>query len=1493
MMPSIDDETAYLSRSTDHVANIASQLADLVGYPILAYELIQNADDAKAALLQFRVLEDRLEVWNDAVFSDCGTNDDVCPWGTDGPVCDFHSFRLVASGNKARRHETTGKFGIGFITVYQITDHPELVSGGRHWILDERAPENRRIKVCHAECGRDHDASGTLFVLPYAMENTAFRLALKVRPLAAEDPEILASDLSRVSPDALLFLRNVELIEIERGGRSSGCERTATSDGRIQITDGTSTRSWRVLEASFTEAGDEVRAKYEGLIEEDRISRVRVAVSDAPPENGLLYAGLPTQTSLPTFPVRIDAEFFPTRDRKSVHLGKDHRGAWNKAALGAAAKIIATRLETIFDVIGPEETWRLIQAAHRLFGEAERKEVDPVFGEFWTEIVPCLPYAEIVPVFGGHVRACSGLLLAPVRQAQASIMGLLGIDVPEDSVWEILLQLPQDASGAARMSLADVVQACEDAGLTESWTPGQAGSLFTRDELDVLLQLIQSLSGRLKAVPDGFESIALVPCESGRVCPLTDVCRLDTDESRDFLLSLNLGVEIADASWLDEKCPFLLSQCLTLDPEIAVRLLNEVADNVDTAQAVLSLRWLNGRRSQIPSRLSSSIKLLPLFPAAGGLRPLAELALPGGYEDPLGLASVVDMSSLSGLEDFLEFLGARQLDTATYILEYAAPQVRSGGLDADQARKLVEIIAIHKPELEEVPGLQEILQALPIISCTDGTVRPGNNVYFQGADVAGWDVPRADSRDDLLGPRLTHAYEWLGVARQARVQDINARVKALARVDVKADLSAVAEFIFALSRHDNVLDWLKQGGRLNPLKIEKWLPDRSGKLFRPESIYPVFQEYLFATQGPFIGIPRQVQNKASDLLYAIGVPREVPVGLIIKHLQECSSHGLDINSAVYSYLAALERNGSLGAEQLVKLQSMAFIQTGPGEYHQPSEVFWDESPFGCYSVRLGESLREYAAFLDKVGVKSAADHRDAIRVLKKIAVDWRSMRLEDEQIAVVHSCWARIQRQLTLAEVDEAEISRELAAVHCIPDARSILERPETLFFPDPAGIGARSALLPNSLIDRRPDTWIAYQAAGVRNIASILFTTVELEPPEEPDSVLPRLLAERNREILRVLEAQEQLDPAAGRTRLAALQFCTAAGIRVRHELRALGQVDRLEPVQVESHYEASRHRLIWTGASHPTALNFVARELARALDPGTEGYMLAGNLLHVLTALDAAAASQLLSTLGIPVLSDATPIAVTEREASALGAEDGSEPPASQEGGPFATGTDEEEAESWDSGSAMGLLESGKSADGAEEPIGEEERSSAGSREQEPGTGRSAGRGGGGSGRQYGRATRRAGGSVSRQSRMLSYVLHGDTLEEQVCGDEAADWSDVDKAGVQAVTDYEIGHGRRPSQMAHNHPGFDIESADEDGKVVRRIEVKSLEGAWGVRGVALTRRQFAENYNEGPLYWLYVVEYATTPEKRKVYPVPDPADNVTAFMFDSGWAGMAVEAE
>ena len=133
------DKPTFLSRGRDHLGSLGADLRDLQGFSTLAHELIQNADDAPGTTeLVFKVQDDALIVENNGLFTDCGeATANACLWLEDeqhGHRCDFHRFRLVGSGDKRSEDETTGAFGIGFTAVYQITDNPQVISSGHHWI---------------------------------------------------------------------------------------------------------------------------------------------------------------------------------------------------------------------------------------------------------------------------------------------------------------------------------------------------------------------------------------------------------------------------------------------------------------------------------------------------------------------------------------------------------------------------------------------------------------------------------------------------------------------------------------------------------------------------------------------------------------------------------------------------------------------------------------------------------------------------------------------------------------------------------------------------------------------------------------------------------------------------------------------------------------------------------------------------------------------------------------------------------------------------------------------------------------------------------------------------------------------------------------------------------------------------------------------------------------------------------------------------------------
>ena len=194
------EKPTYRPQGVNYLGFLAQQLGDLRGSKTLAHELIQNADDAKdeagnlaATQIEFDIQDGALIVHNDAVFRET----------------DFNRMSEVASGSKRSEpgERTTGAFGVGFISVYQITDRPEIQSGGRRWVLRPDEAEDRRIEEwLDPSITRN---KGTLFRLPWALEDSRVRRELKAPPVTKAYIDSFVGELKAAMLNSILFLRRL------------------------------------------------------------------------------------------------------------------------------------------------------------------------------------------------------------------------------------------------------------------------------------------------------------------------------------------------------------------------------------------------------------------------------------------------------------------------------------------------------------------------------------------------------------------------------------------------------------------------------------------------------------------------------------------------------------------------------------------------------------------------------------------------------------------------------------------------------------------------------------------------------------------------------------------------------------------------------------------------------------------------------------------------------------------------------------------------------------------------------------------------------------------------------------------------------------------------------------------------------------------------------------------------------------------------------------
>lgn len=165
-------------------------------------------------------------------------------------------------------------------------------------------------------------------------------------------------------------------------------------------------------------------------------------------------------------------------------------------------------------------------------------------------------------------------------------------------------------------------------------------------------------------------------------------------------------------------------------------------------------------------------------------------------------------------------------------------------------------------------------------------------------------------------------------------------------------------------------------------------------------------------------------------------------------------------------------------------------------------------------------------------------------------------------------------------------------------------------------------------------------------------------------------------------------------------------------------------------------------------------------------------------------------------------------------------------------------------------------------------------------------------GTGARPRRRTRKSGPPRTRKGRLLSYADTSDHTQPEWVKDKDAETAQKSSAVEQAAVKYFLENAaslwKSLEVMPPANPGYDIKAVTAEGRE-EFIEVKGQGGAWTEEGVALTPTELAKAHSARDRYWLCVVEHATDENRRQLYLVPDPFGLATQFRFDKGWKAMA----
>ena len=284
------------------------------------FELLQNAEDARATRIFFSLFDDRLEVMHDGRLFNERDVRGVCG---------------VGEGTKTEDLTQIGKFGIGFKSVYAYTATPEVHSGGEGFRIENYV---RPYAVPAKPAGKSWT---TLFVFPFNTGEISPETACKE----------IGARLRNLSARTLLFLRKINEIEYKLPSSTGGVylrEEITRGLGRQVSVIGQNNgkdveENWLIFERPVPVPGnsDTVRVEVSFRLEaEDKagknLERI-VKVKDSP-----LVVYFPTEKAT-RFGFLIQGPYRTTPSRDNIP--KDDE--WNATLVKETAELIGDILSAI------------------------------------------------------------------------------------------------------------------------------------------------------------------------------------------------------------------------------------------------------------------------------------------------------------------------------------------------------------------------------------------------------------------------------------------------------------------------------------------------------------------------------------------------------------------------------------------------------------------------------------------------------------------------------------------------------------------------------------------------------------------------------------------------------------------------------------------------------------------------------------------------------------------------------------------------------------------------------------------------------------------------------------------------------------------------------------------------------------------------------------------------------------------------------------------
>ena len=1019
------DEERFGVITVNLLGNIAQALTSLRGIPVMAYELIQNAEDSGATTSVFNINEDGIEIKINSQFKKCVDREGLECKGLRNEVdrgCDWHNIRDIAGGQKALNETNAiGRFGIGFMSVYQVTDTPTISSDGLQMRFK---PSNKLKPVIFSNSAVTNE---TVLFLPWASDQSseARKRFTAVPAINAKNFNRYAEEISESADQALLFLTSLERIEVNRNGHRIHSVEVHDEDKNDKSTNVreivlgpiTKRQKWLIIREREIDKLLEIEKNNPIVASQKRKHDVAIAIplSGVPLGPGRLYAYLPTEDIF-QLPIRINGDFFPDPSRKRIIFDEsstdDGSVQWNNAIISAAAELLAKNIKALNNKLSTEMFWDLVGGAKQMskrladVGSNHPKS----YREFWEWIQLEIKKHEIVSCEGNIKRKILDAVVIGEPNLNLKRQVLIDLGLTPISLQMKNYQKLLEGLGAPTLGLRLVIEAAKKC----TWVLKVDKN--KQVETDVIQHRYEPLWQVLNTIiPETEISEESTEIEELKDIPFFLSCNYQPANLRDFLLAERNSL-VSLANKVLPRVDFLCTEIAQYKGIHSVSNIFDLIFIIKQLQDILSKGNINqtflndfydllteaSYFRAITTDEKDRLLALEIWPSSDARYISGSKAkIPGNFVDPLGIADLLDVQRInkSGMQLLEKTMDVARLNVENYVLDVLPLKFHGGSTSIDEKTYILLIreLSSHK-KLVNTENTLHALQQLPLVPLESGEFVCAGNAVLPSVDgksvfavaFKGWMKKEYFSDDEDSGDFLRK----IGVRDVPQFNEILRTwefvTSEFSPLNGKKQITAITDYIYE-NQSKWTLNAIAQALEQSKFKELRRFPVINDPDLWHSAIDTYSPEWAstFATCHDALvwDSEKITSQKLNWLTNIFGVKSEPEISLVIRHIRNLQASAEPPDKKVYKILNKLLRSDAIEDDKnrVRELRDESWIYL-EDRYFKPSRLFLKPVVLGKRVFQLDSGWAEnYKNLVEVLQIPDYPGSNDVLSVLREIA----------------------------------------------------------------------------------------------------------------------------------------------------------------------------------------------------------------------------------------------------------------------------------------------------------------------------------------------------------------------------------------------------------------------------------------------------------------------------------------------------------------------------